>query len=149
MNFQTWLDSLRQGDVSGGRPAEVAYQMRVAGYPEYEVHIPPGLSANSTLMVDGFRDSDGMAVEAKYVNKPDQRCYRSLDELRENHASGKKDFLYRSDRNELKKYAAALNDPRNTEMRGVETVTNNQDSVQYWRIMMAAYGVKGHARYVP
>ncbi|MGW7723832.1 restriction endonuclease fold toxin-2 domain-containing protein [Streptomyces canus] len=148
-NFQTWLDSLRQGDVSGGRPAEVAYQMRVAGYPEYEVHIPPGLSANSTLMVDGFRDSDGMAVEAKYVNKPDQRCYRSLDELRENHASEKKDFLYRSDRDELKKYAAALNDPRNTEMRGVETVTNNQDSVQYWRIMMAAYGVKGHARYVP
>jgi hypothetical protein len=50
---------------------------------------------------------------------------------------------------ELKKYAAALNDPRNTEMRGVETITNNQESVQYWRIMMAAYGVKGNARYVP
>ncbi|MEV1080929.1 restriction endonuclease fold toxin-2 domain-containing protein [Streptomyces sp. NPDC050211] len=148
-SFQTWLNSLRQGDVSGGRPAEVAYQRRVAGYPEYEVHIPPGRSVNNTLMVDGFRDSDGMAVEAKYVNKPDQRCYRSLEELRENHASGKKDFLYRSDRDELKKYAAALNDPRNTEMRGVETVTNNQDSVQYWRIMMAAYGVEGHARYVP
>lgn len=64
-------------------------------------------------------------------------------------ASGKKDFLYRSDREELEKYAAALNDPRNTEMRGVETVTNKQESVQYWRIMMAAYGVKGHARYVP
>ncbi|EGX57980.1 hypothetical protein SZN_20012 [Streptomyces zinciresistens K42] len=147
--FQTWLNSLRQGDVSGGRPAEVAYQRRVAGYPEYEVRIPPGYSVQSTLMVDGFRESDGMAVEAKYVNKPDRRCYRSLEELRENHATDKKDFLYRSDRDELKKYAAALNDPRNTEMRGVETVTNNQDSVQYWRIMMAAYGVKGQARYVP
>ncbi|MGW1890113.1 restriction endonuclease fold toxin-2 domain-containing protein [Streptomyces sp. NPDC002004] len=147
--FQTWLNSLRQGDVSGGKPAEVAYQLRVAGYPEYEVHIPAGHSVNNTLMVDGFRDLDGMAVEAKYVNKPNQRCYRSLEELRENHASGKKDFLYRSDRDELKKYAAALNDPRNTEMRGVETVTNNQESVQYWRIMMAAYGVKGSARYVP
>ncbi|WP_229910907.1 restriction endonuclease fold toxin-2 domain-containing protein [Streptomyces aurantiogriseus] len=147
--FQTWLNSLRQGDVSGGKPAEVAYQLRVAGYPEYEVHIPKGHSVNNTLMVDGFRNLDGMAVEAKYVNKPNQRCYRSLEELRENHASGKKDFLYRSDRDELKKYAAALNDPRNTEMRGVETVTNNQESVQYWRIMMAAYGVKGTARYVP
>ncbi|WP_329295701.1 restriction endonuclease fold toxin-2 domain-containing protein [Streptomyces pseudovenezuelae] len=147
--FQTWLSSLREGDFSGGRPAEIAYQRRVAGYPEFEVPIPPGLSAKSTLMVDGFRDSDGMAVEAKYVNKPDQRCYRSLDELRENHASGKKDFLYRSDRDELKKYAAALHDPRNTQMRGVETVTNNQESVQYWRVMMAAYGVQGHARYVP
>ncbi|WP_030747006.1 restriction endonuclease fold toxin-2 domain-containing protein [Streptomyces sp. NRRL S-31] len=148
-NFQTWLNSLRTGDFSGGRPAEVAYQMRVAGYPEYEVPIPTGHSVNNTLMVDGFRDADGMAIEAKYVNKPNQRCYRSLDELRVNHESGKKDFLYRSDRDELKKYAAALRDPRNKEMRGVETVTNNQEAVQYWRIMMAAYGVKGHARYVP
>ncbi|MEV7159611.1 restriction endonuclease fold toxin-2 domain-containing protein [Streptomyces misionensis] len=65
------------------------------------------------------------------------------------HEHGKKDFLYRSDRDELKKYAAALRDPRNKEIRGVETVTNNQEAVQYWRIMMAAYGVKGHARYVP
>ncbi|WP_338683203.1 restriction endonuclease fold toxin-2 domain-containing protein [Streptomyces acidiscabies] len=147
--FGTWLNSLREGDISGGRPAEVAYQRRVAGYPEYEVPIPAGYSKNSTLMVDGFRNLDGMAVEAKYVNKPNQPCYRSLEELRKNHATGKKDFLFTSDREELGKYAAALKDPRNTEMRGVETVTNNQDSVQYWRVMMAAYGVKGTARYVP
>ncbi len=31
----------------------------------------------------------------------------------------------------------------------METVTNNPDSVAYWRVMMAAYGVKGYARYVP
>ncbi|MFG2814753.1 restriction endonuclease fold toxin-2 domain-containing protein [Streptomyces sp. NPDC048410] len=148
-NFHTWLSSLRTGDFSGGRPAEVAYQMRVAGYPEYEVPIPLGQSVNNTLMVDGFRNADGMAIEAKYVNKPNQWCYRSLEELRMNHESGSKDFLYRSDRGELKKYAAALSDPRNREMRGVETVTNSQEAVQYWRIMMAAYGDKGHARYVP
>lgn len=148
-NFQTWLNSLRAGDVSGGKPAEVAYQKRVAGYPEYEVPIPLGISANSTLMVDGFRDRDGMAIEAKYVNNPNKPCYRSLDELRANHQSGKKDFLYDKDRKELTKYNAALNDPRNKEMRGVETVTNNADSVAYWRVMMAAYGVKGYARYVP
>ncbi|WP_234046344.1 restriction endonuclease fold toxin-2 domain-containing protein [Streptomyces adelaidensis] len=147
-NFQTWLNSLREGDVSGGKPAEVAYQKRVAGYPEYEVPIPQGLSKNSTLMVDGFRDADGMAIEAKYVND-EKKCYRTLDELRTSHNTGKKDFLYGPDRNELQKYAAALNDPRNTEMRGVETVTNNQDSVAYWRVMMAAYGVKGYARYEP
>jgi hypothetical protein len=66
-----------------------------------------------------------------------------------NHATGDRDFLYDKDHVELRKYAAALNDPRNTEMRGVETVTNNQEAVQYWRIMMAAYGVSYHARYVP
>ncbi|MDX2591346.1 restriction endonuclease fold toxin-2 domain-containing protein [Streptomyces sp. WI03-4A] len=148
-NFQTWLDSLGKGDISGGKPAEQAYQRRVSGFPEFEVPIPAGISPSNTLMVDGFRNLDGMAVEAKYVNKPNQRCYRSLEDLRKNHATGDRDFLYKGDRLELRKYAAALNDPRNKEMRGVETVTNNQDAVQYWRIMMAAYGVKGHARYVP
>ncbi|MFE4588194.1 restriction endonuclease fold toxin-2 domain-containing protein [Streptomyces laurentii] len=148
-DFQTWLNSLRAGGVSGGRAEEIAYQMRVAGYPEYEVPIPAGISKGNTLMVDGFRDSDGMAIEAKYVNKPGKPCYRSLAELRENHRTDAKDFLFRSDRDELKKYNAALNDPRNKEMRGVETVTNNADSVAYWRVMMAAYGVKGYARYEP
>lgn len=147
-SFRSWLQSLRAGDISGGRAAEVAYQRRVAGYPEYEVPIPPGHSTNNTLMVDGFRDSDGMAIEAKYVNDP-RKCYRSLADLRGNHHTGKLDFLYDSDREELAKYAAALSDPRNKEMRGVETVTNNLDSVPYWRVMMAAYGVKGYARHVP
>lgn len=148
-NFQTWLNSLRAGDVSGGTGGPVAYQLRVAGYPEYEVPVAPGTGPGTTLMVDGFRDSDGMAVEAKYVNKPGKKCYRSLEELRTNHLTGKKDFLYVSDREEMTKYAAALRDPRNTEMRGVEVDTNNADSVSYWRVMMAAYGVKGYARYVP
>lgn len=147
--FQTWLSSLRPGDVSGGKPTEIAYQKRVAGYPEYEVPIPHGISPNSTLMVDGMRDRDGMAVEAKYVNNPNKTCYRSLEELRENHHSNKKDFLYYKDRQELIKYHAALNDPRNSELRGVETVTNHRESVAYWRVMMAAYGVKGYARHVP
>ncbi|MGV9322772.1 restriction endonuclease fold toxin-2 domain-containing protein [Streptomyces sp. NPDC003660] len=75
-NFHTWLSSLRTGDFSRGRLAEVAYQMRVAAYPEYEVPIPPGQSVNNTLMVDGFRNADGMAIEAKYVNKPNQRCHK-------------------------------------------------------------------------
>ncbi|MGW3399533.1 restriction endonuclease fold toxin-2 domain-containing protein [Streptomyces hydrogenans] len=148
-NFQTWLNGLRPGDISGGMPADVAYQRRVAGYPEYEVPIPQGISANSTLMVDGFRDRDGMAIEAKYVRNPNKPCYRTLDELRTAHQTGKKDFLYEKDRKELIKYKAALNDPRNKEMRGVETVTNHADSVAYWRVMMAAYGVRGYARYVP
>ncbi|KPI32996.1 hypothetical protein OV450_1537 [Actinobacteria bacterium OV450] len=46
----------------------MAYRLRVAGYPEYEVPIAPGTGPGLTLMVDGFRDSDGMAIEAKHVN---------------------------------------------------------------------------------
>ncbi|MFJ3812144.1 restriction endonuclease fold toxin-2 domain-containing protein [Streptomyces sp. NPDC090073] len=132
-NFQIWLDSLRKGDISGGKPAEQAYQRRVSGFPEFEVPIPTGFSPSNTLMVDGFRSLDGMAVEAKYVNKPNQRCYRSLEDLRKNHATGDRDFLYAT-----RRCAVSRRSP-----------TNNQDTVQYWRIMMAAYGVKGHARYGP
>ncbi|WP_282956628.1 restriction endonuclease fold toxin-2 domain-containing protein, partial [Streptomyces albus] len=148
-NFRTWLQSLNEGHISGGKPAEVAYQKRIAGYPEYEVPIPKGISPRSTLMVDGFRATDGMAVEAKFVNRPDEPCYRRVEDLRKSHNDGKKDFLYEKDRVELRRYAAALGDPRNKEMRGVETVTNNRESAPYWRVMMAAYGVKGYARYVP
>lgn len=49
---------------------------------------------------------------------------------------------------ELTKYPAALRGPRNTETRGVEVVTNNSDSVAYWRVMMAAYDIKGYSRHV-
>ncbi|MFG2712062.1 restriction endonuclease fold toxin-2 domain-containing protein [Streptomyces goshikiensis] len=100
----------------------------MAGYPEFEVPIAPGAGKGTTLMVEGFRHSDGMAVEAKYVNNPGKRCYRSLEELRAHHQTGKKEFLFDPDRNEPQKHAAALNDPRNTEVRGVETVTNNPAS---------------------
>jgi len=39
--------------------------------------------------------------------------------------------------------------PDDLRIRGVETVTNNSDSVPYWRVMMAAHGVRGYARYEP
>ncbi|WP_405735023.1 hypothetical protein OG607_41735 [Streptomyces sp. NBC_01537] len=146
--FSTWLDSLTDGGYSGGLPEDKDYQYRVAGYPEKEVPLPAGLSKNNTLMVDGFRTTDGMAIEAKHVRNQ-RTCPRTIDAIRTSHLTGKKDFLYRDDREELGKYAAAMSDPRNKEMRGVEIDTDNQDSVAYWRAMMAAYGVKGYARYVP
>lgn len=147
--FDAWANTLRTGDFSGGNPAEVAYQLRTAGYPEYEVPIPAGISAKSTLMVDGLRPTDGMAIDAKYVKNPDS-CFRTLDALIQNHQTGKRDFLYGPDRKELQKYAAAVSDPRNNgQIRGLEIDTNLPDSVPYWRTMMAAYGVKGYARYVP
>nr|WP_317633640.1 restriction endonuclease fold toxin-2 domain-containing protein [Streptomyces sp. HUAS 14-6] len=113
-----------------------------AGLPKTRVGLPG---------VRGTNPSRNQSVQHAHGGRIPQprRCYRSLEDLRKNNATGDGDFLYKGDRLELRKYAAALNDPRNKEMRGVETVTDNQDAVQYWRIMMAAYGVKGHARYVP
>jgi len=148
-NFQTYLAGLKDGGYSGGTQDDMDYQYRVAGYPEKEVHLPAGSSSlGKTLMVDGFRSSDGMAIEAKHVRNQ-RKCYRTLDGIRQAHLTGQKDFLYGDDRKELRKYAAAMSDPRNKEMRGVELDTDYQDAVPYWRAMMAAYGVKGYARYTP
>ncbi|MBR7678262.1 hypothetical protein KDA82_35870 [Streptomyces daliensis] len=146
-NFSTWLNGLREGDYAGGNPQDNAYQRRVAGYPEREVHIPPGSWDKNTLMVDGFRKTDGMAVEAKHVRDP-KNCFRTLDSLQSDPPK-KPRFLYDDDREEMAKYSAAMKDPRNTEMRGVEVDTDYRDSVPYWRVMMATYGVKGYARYAP
>nr|WP_246531133.1 restriction endonuclease fold toxin-2 domain-containing protein [Streptomyces bathyalis] len=150
--FKTWLTSLPQKPYTGGNPQsnEASYQMRVSGSPEYGVHIPRGISASNRLMVDGMRDRDGMAVEAKYVKNEGRDCYRTVDELRRaHHGESRRDFMFEKDREELVKYQAAVQHPGNSEMRGVETVTNYRDAVPYWRVMMAAYGIKGYSRYVP
>ncbi|MGW3248444.1 restriction endonuclease fold toxin-2 domain-containing protein [Streptomyces sp. NPDC001070] len=140
--------ALRDGGYSGGLPGDKAYQYRVAGYPEKEVLLPASISESGALMVDGLGRTDGLAIEAKHVRNQ-RSCARTLDGIRQAHLPGKKDFLYAGDREELAKYAATMSDPRNKEMRGVEIDTDYQDSVPYWRAMMAAYGVKGYARYVP
>ncbi|HJP77441.1 MAG TPA: restriction endonuclease fold toxin-2 domain-containing protein [Pseudonocardiaceae bacterium] len=151
--FDSWLKTLPEGDYSNGNSAvdpANAYQLRTSGYPEFQVPIPPGLRPGNYLMVDGMRPTDGMAVEAKYVQKPDS-CYRTLTELLTNHVgAGKPTFLFLADHDEMEKYAAAINNPQNNgQIRGLEIDTNYADSVPYWRTMMAAYGINGYARYVP
>jgi hypothetical protein len=39
--------------------------------------------------------------------------------------------------------------PANSEIRGLEIVTNGKDNAAYWESMMAMNGVTGSARYVP
>lgn len=57
--------------------------------------------------------------------------------------------MYGSDERELARYKAALSDPRNAEIRGMEIVTNDRNAAGYWQSMMAMNGLTGSARYVP
>ncbi len=57
--------------------------------------------------------------------------------------------MYPKDENELVRYHEAMNDPRNTQLRGLEIITNDRESSAYWQSMMAMSGVKGTTRYVP
>ncbi|WP_078652822.1 restriction endonuclease fold toxin-2 domain-containing protein [Streptomyces sp. NRRL F-525] len=158
------MDSLNTGGFAGGGGPgnpDNAYQLRMAGYPEREV---PLVGRRQGLMVDGIRPTDGYLVEAKHVRDPDcaKRSFRSIERVNETLAKPVKvdangspkwdplvDGMYRSDESELRRYKSAMANPANSEVRGLEIVTNGKDSAPYWESMMAMNGVTGSARYVP
>ncbi|MFD8793729.1 restriction endonuclease fold toxin-2 domain-containing protein [Streptomyces vinaceus] len=42
-----------------------------------------------------------------------------------------------------------MENPANSEIRGLEIVTNGKDNAAYWQSMMAMSGTPGSTRYVP
>ncbi|WP_329396572.1 restriction endonuclease fold toxin-2 domain-containing protein [Streptomyces melanogenes] len=165
--FRTWMNSLSPGGFAGGggpRNPDNAYQLRVAGYPEREV---PLEGRKTGLMVDGIRPADGYLVEAKHVRDPDcrKKSFRSLDRVEETLANPVKvkmvngeakiqwdpvvDSMYAGDEAELTRYKKAMANPANSEIRGLEVVTNGKDNAAYWQSMMAMTGTPGSTRYVP
>ncbi|MEV8526133.1 restriction endonuclease fold toxin-2 domain-containing protein [Streptomyces sp. NPDC052000] len=167
-SFRSYMLSLNSGGFAGGGGAtnpDNAYQLRVSGYPERELPLPAGAGGRSGrgLMADGLRPLDGYVVEAKHVREPDcRKTFRSLDEVDKTMATPPKvdqqgklkfdpriDGMYGSDERELARYKAALSDPRNAEIRGMEIVTNDRNAAGYWQSMLAMNGLNGAARYVP
>ncbi|MEU8500547.1 restriction endonuclease fold toxin-2 domain-containing protein [Streptomyces lavendulae] len=162
--FRMWMNSLTPGGFAGGGGAndpDNAYQLRVSGYPEREV---PLAGKNRGLMVDGIRPDDGYLVEAKHVRDPDckKKSFRSLDRLEETLVKPVKvdsqgkiawdpviDSMYAGDEKELVRYKDAMANPANSEIRGLEIVTNGKDNAAYWQSMMAMSGTPGSTRYVP
>ncbi|MCX4958374.1 restriction endonuclease fold toxin-2 domain-containing protein [Streptomyces virginiae] len=162
--FRTWMNSLTPGGfAAGGGPSDPdnAYQLRTSGYPEREV---PLAGKNRGLMVDGIRPVDGYLVEAKHVRDPDckKKSFRSLDRLEETLTKPVKvdsqgkiawdpviDSMYAGDEKELVRYKQAMENPANSEIRGLEIVTNGKDNAAYWQSMMAMSGTPGSTRYVP
>ncbi|MEU8433642.1 restriction endonuclease fold toxin-2 domain-containing protein [Streptomyces sp. NPDC029216] len=126
--------------------------------------LTPGAGKNRGLMVDGIRPVDGYLVEAKHVRDPDckKKSFRSLDRLEEIltkpikvDSQGKIawdpviDSMYAGDEKELVRYKQAMENPANSEIRGLEIVTNSKDNAAYWQSMMAMSGTPGSTRYVP
>ncbi|MFH8616829.1 restriction endonuclease fold toxin-2 domain-containing protein [Streptomyces sp. NPDC017979] len=162
--FRTWMNSLGRGGLAGGggpTDPDNAYQLRIAGYPEREV---PLAGKKRGLMVDGIRPVDGYLVEAKHVRDPDctKKSFRSLDRVEGALAKPVKlnnkgeiawdpvvDAMYGGDEKELVRYKQAMANPANSEIRGLEIVTNGRDNAAYWQSMMAMTGTSGSTRYVP
>ncbi|WP_327383479.1 restriction endonuclease fold toxin-2 domain-containing protein [Streptomyces sp. NBC_01207] len=162
--FRTWMNALTPGGFAGGggpSDADNAYQLRTSGYPEREV---PLVGKNRGLMVDGIRPADGYLVEAKHVRDPDckNKSFRTLDRLEETLTKPVKvdakgeivwdftiDSMYAGDEKELVRYKQAMENPANSEVRGLEIITNGKDNAAYWQSMMAMSGTPGSTRYVP
>ncbi|MGH1553370.1 restriction endonuclease fold toxin-2 domain-containing protein [Streptomyces sp. L7] len=107
---------------------------------------------------------DGYLVEAKHVRDPDctKGSFRSLARVNDTLAKPVKvdangnpkwdpviDSMYGDDSRELTRYKKAMDNPANSEIRGLEIVTNGKTNAAYWESMMAMNGVTGSARYVP
>lgn len=161
------MNSLGPGGFAGGgdtNNADNAYQLRIAGYPEREV---PLAGLKTGPMVDGIRPADGYLVEAKHVRDPDckKKSFRSLGRVEETLAKPVKttrvngeekiqwdpvvDSMYAGDEAELARYKKAMANPANSEIRGLEAVTNGKDNAAYWQSMMTMTGTPGSTRYVP
>ena len=57
--------------------------------------------------------------------------------------------MFPTDERELMRYRAAMSDPRNSQIKGFEIITNDKEGSAYWQSMMAMTGVKGTTRYEP
>ncbi|GGU07032.1 hypothetical protein GCM10010272_60390 [Streptomyces lateritius] len=57
--------------------------------------------------------------------------------------------MYAGDERELVRYKQAMANPANSEIRGMEIVTNGRDNAVHWQSMMAMTGTPGSTRYVP
>ncbi len=148
-SFEKWAAEQEASDFASGPPDDPAnvYQYQVSGYPERVIPIEDG--DGDRVGADGLRYTDGMVVEAKYVKEPDKcKSPRTLDNYAKNlpwHAG-----THDGDEVEMDKYREAMAYPGNDgQIRGVEVVTNTQDSADYWNALMDAQGVHGYARLWP
>lgn len=57
--------------------------------------------------------------------------------------------MYAGDAKELVRYKQAMENPANSETRGLEIVTDGKDNAAYRQFMMAMSGTPGSTRYVP
>ena len=103
-----------------------------------------------------MRPADGYMVDAKYVQDDGKECWRkpeTLDNLEDTYkANGKNEwnrekFFKEKDDDELIDYRNAMKSHK--DIRGLEIITNDQDSAAYWQTLMVEQKVKGSARYVP
>jgi hypothetical protein len=122
------------------------------------IPLPAG-PRKGNIAADGMRPADGYMVDAKYVKDVDDDCKKNTwrtpdtfqlkDEYDKNGKKkwSKKDILVGKDEDEMADYRQAME--KHKQIRGLEIISNDNDSVAYWQTLMAMRSVKGTSRDVP
>jgi len=123
-----WQDGLARKPTPTGRPSG-QYEVDQTGPWNYTM----GEGANK-IDADGFRASDGSALEAKHVGSKDRSPYVP--------DSDAPDFMkqkaLRDVEHEVERYGGVIKDP-NTPVRGLEVITNDPRAVPYFEEILSKY----------
>ncbi|MBL1101722.1 restriction endonuclease fold toxin-2 domain-containing protein [Streptomyces coffeae] len=152
--FRKWMSGLHRHDFANNRtekdPAN-RYQADTAGYPEYDLPLPPNGGKKKVQQADGLRPEDGYALDAKYVKNPNScESPRTLEKLQlpDNVKKPWEISNHGGDNREIRDYGRAIN-ADGSKVKGLEVITNGPDTMAYWQYLMGKQGVPGSVRYHP
>ncbi|WAP58784.1 restriction endonuclease fold toxin-2 domain-containing protein [Streptomyces sp. S465] len=153
-DFRKWMSGLHQHDFANHRTEQDAanrYQADTAGYPEYDLPLPPMEGGKDVQQADGLRSEDGYVLDGKYVKDPDScKTARTLEKLQlpEEDKKAWEKGPHKADAIEIQDYGRAIK-AEGSKIRGLEIITNGPETMAYWQYLMAQKGVPGSVRYHP
>lgn len=151
-DFRKWMSGLHRHDFANNRTEQDKanrYQADTAGYPEYDLPLPPMDGEKSIQQADGLRAEDGYALDAKYVNEPNScKTARTLEKLQLPDDAKKpwETGPHEGDEVEIQDYGRAIR-ADGSKIKGLEIITNGPETMAYWQYLMAKEGVPGSVRY--
>jgi hypothetical protein len=133
---QRWLDGLPTKPTPNRTPAD-RFEIKHTGPVNYRL-----TGGGESVWTDGFRPSDGTALEAKHVGNPQRSPYVDGSTLPEPVRAAIQADL----ENELERYGAVIrSDPH---VRQLEIITNESRAVPKFEQLMQRLGVPGQVRLV-
>jgi hypothetical protein len=133
---QRWLDGLPTKPTPNRTPAD-RFEIKHTGPVNYRL-----TGGGDSVWTDGFRPSDGTALEAKHVGNPQRSPYVDGSTLPEPVRAAIQADL----ENELQRYGAVIrSDPH---VRQLEIITNEPRAVPKFEQLMQRLGVPGQVRLV-
>lgn len=129
---QRYFDELPRKKTPDRTPAD-AYEREHTGDYNYTLR-----GGGEKVDADGYRVTDGGALEAKHVGNPARSPFRDDSSIPE----PVREKILRQQDDEFRRYGQVVNDPSNP-VRRVEVITNDPRAVPYFERLMDKYSIQG------